>query len=202
VKFDIFSSEGEGNDSTGVYTDGTAPTITNSVDMTGTGFDLRSYDPSVCSLSYNGTKLTETLTDLITKASFSTQYTINIPQVVGGPTAFVGFTAGDGSDVSIEVIQNWTYLSGATAPAAPTGLAGSGGGGQISVNWNATPGAASYNVEFGTTNGGPYGTVISGILGTNTGITGLTGGQTYYIIVTAVDAFGQSLGSSQIAVSA
>ena len=58
------------------------------------------------------------------------------------------------------------------------------------------------NVGMGESIGGPYGTVISGILGTNTGITGLTAGQTYYIIVTAVDAFGQSLGSSQIAVSA
>jgi fibronectin type 3 domain-containing protein len=202
VKFDIFSSEGEGTDSTGVYTDGATPTITNSVDLSNTGFDLRSYDPSLCSLSYNGTVLTETLKDLISGATATEQYTINIPQVVGGSTAFVGFTAGDGSLISSEAVQNWTYASGTNAPATPTNLQGTGGGGNVNLTWNATPGAFTYNIKYGTTNGGPYPTVVSGILNTNTQVTGLTSGTTYYFIVTAVDAFGESVGSSQVIVTA
>jgi len=50
-------------------------------------------------------------------------YTINIPSIVGGSTAYIGFTGADGSLTSVQDILNWTYSStssGPTAPAAPT----------------------------------------------------------------------------------
>jgi hypothetical protein len=202
VKFDIFSTQGEGTDSTGLYTDGAAPTSVGSIDLSNSGFNLRSYDLSTCQLSYDGATLTETLTDLVTKATVTETYLVNIPQIVGGNTAYIGFTAGDGSEVSLTAIQNWTYASGANAPAAPTNVTGTGGHGQIAMNWTAAPGASSYSVAYGTATGGPYPTVVSGILSTNNTITGLIGGQTYYLIVTAFNIFGQSLGSAQIAVTA
>ena len=45
VKFDLFSNNGEGNDSTGLYTDGAAPTNAGSINLTSTGINLHSGDP-------------------------------------------------------------------------------------------------------------------------------------------------------------
>ena len=42
------------------------------------------------------TTLTLTLTDSVTKASFTTSTAINIPTTVGSGKAYVGFTAGTG----------------------------------------------------------------------------------------------------------
>ena len=47
-------------------------------------------------LTYDGATLTLTITDLVTQATWSHPFTINIPGTVGGNTAYVGFTAGTG----------------------------------------------------------------------------------------------------------
>jgi hypothetical protein len=62
VKFDLYSNSGEGPDSTGLYTDGAAPTMP-SINLTGTGIDLHSGDMMHAHLSYDGNALTLTLTD-------------------------------------------------------------------------------------------------------------------------------------------
>jgi hypothetical protein len=98
VKFDIYSNAGEGNDSTGVFTDGAAPT-NPAVNLTSSGIVLSSGDTISAQLVYNGATLTLTLTDTVTNRAFSQAFTINIPSKVGGNTAYVGFTAGyRGSD--------------------------------------------------------------------------------------------------------
>ncbi len=43
IKFDLFNNQGEGDDSTGLYTDGASPTMP-SVDLTSSGIDLHSGD--------------------------------------------------------------------------------------------------------------------------------------------------------------
>ena len=43
-----------------------------------------------------------------------------------------------------------------TPPAAPTGLTATAGNLQVALTWNASTGAASYNVERATATGGPY----------------------------------------------
>ncbi|HZZ81927.1 MAG TPA: PEP-CTERM sorting domain-containing protein [Gemmataceae bacterium] len=55
--------------------------------------NLLSGDPINVSLTYNGTILHETLTDAVTNAQSSFSYLINLPQLMGGSTAYVGFTA-------------------------------------------------------------------------------------------------------------
>ncbi len=84
----------------------------------------------------------------------------------------------------------------ATAPAAPTGLTASAGTGQVSLSWNTSSGAASYNVLRGTVSGGPYTQI-----GTSTTAgyldTAVTNGTTYYYVVTAVNGGGQSGDSNQ-----
>ena len=60
-------------------------------------------------LTYDGTTLTLTLTDIVTNATFTASEAIDIPSTVGANTALVGFTAGTGGTVSIQDVLSWTY---------------------------------------------------------------------------------------------
>jgi regulation of enolase protein 1 (concanavalin A-like superfamily) len=82
------------------------------------------------------------------------------------------------------------------APAAPTGLAATGGNTQVALTWNAASGATSYNVKRATTSGGPYSTVTN-LTGTSFTDTGLTNGTTYYYVVSALNVGGESANSTQ-----
>lgn len=85
----------------------------------------------------------------------------------------------------------------APPPAAPTGVGGSAGNTQITITWNSVVGATSYNLYWSATPGlGTGGTKVSGatspyVLG------GLSNGTTYYFVVTALNAGGESAASSQ-----
>jgi fibronectin type 3 domain-containing protein len=84
-----------------------------------------------------------------------------------------------------------------TAPATPTGLQATGGTAQVSLSWNASTGAASYNVKRSPTNGGPYNTAVASPTVTNYTDTTVTIGATYYYVVSAVNTAGQSANSAQ-----
>jgi hypothetical protein len=107
VKFDLFQNCQEGNNSTGLYTNGASPTMP--AVTFGGGINLHSGDIFQVHITYDGTKLTMTITDTVTNATFTTSWTINIPAVVGGNTALVGFTAGTGGQTAKQEIINWTY---------------------------------------------------------------------------------------------
>ncbi len=93
----------------------------------------------------------------------------------------------------------WTYsVAGATPPPAPTGLTARPGDGQVSLSWNASAGASGYNVKRATSSGGPYATVVSGLTSTTCTDTGLENGTTYYYLVTAVNAAGESAPSDYV----
>jgi hypothetical protein len=83
-----------------------------------------------------------------------------------------------------------------TAPATPLNLTATGGNQQVSLAWTTSTGATSYNVKRATITGGPYTTVASpaGISYTDTTV---TNGTTYYYVVTAVSASGESANSNQ-----
>jgi hypothetical protein len=108
VKFNFYNYNSEGDDSTGVYTDGQAP-VTPTVDMTSSGVSLRSGDTMYATLSYNGTTLALTLLDTVTNARFTMSKAINIPSTVGADTAYVGFTGGTGGLASTMKIISWSY---------------------------------------------------------------------------------------------
>jgi hypothetical protein len=108
VKFDLHSNEGEGSDSTGLYTDGAVPTEP-SIDLTSTGVNLHSGDIFNAQFSYDGTNLTVVITDTVTNASVTQKYPVNIPAIIGSPTAYVGFTAGTGGTSAIQEILNWNF---------------------------------------------------------------------------------------------
>jgi hypothetical protein len=109
VKFDIFNNDGEGSDSTGLFTNGTRPTIP-AVDMTGSGVHLSSGDVIKVHMTYDGTTLTWTITDATAGTSFTTSAAVNIPSFVGSNTAYVGFTGStEASATAIQDILTWTY---------------------------------------------------------------------------------------------
>lgn len=118
IKFDLYSNNGEGDDSTGLYTNGSSPT-TPFTDLTGK-VDLHSGDTFSVHMVYNGTTLTMTITDGVTAATFTTSWTVNIPSIVGGNTAFVGFTGGTGGLTASQKIETWNFVSGTTAPQPAT----------------------------------------------------------------------------------
>ena len=110
VKFDIFQNTGDpSNDSTGIFVDGAAPFGPTSIDLTGSGINLHSGDEMDATINYAGAALTLTITDMVTHASWTHPFVVNIPAIVGGNTAYVGFTGGTGGQSSTQQILNWTF---------------------------------------------------------------------------------------------
>ncbi len=82
-----------------------------------------------------------------------------------------------------------------TAPAAPAALTATAGNAQVSLSWTASTGATSYNVKRALSASGPFTTVAANVVGTTYTNTGLTNGTTYYYVVSAVNAAGESANS-------
>jgi hypothetical protein len=129
VKFKTVSNAaGETTNSTGLFTDGRSP----SVPEAGSGNVLVNLDPNVINFSgpdpirvdmtYDGTTLNVTITDTVTLQSAMQSYTVDIPALVGGNAAYVGFTGATGGvHFAFQVIQSWTFQQ--------TAAGGGGGGG-------------------------------------------------------------------------
>ncbi|MBJ6802785.1 fibronectin type III domain-containing protein [Geomonas propionica] len=85
------------------------------------------------------------------------------------------------------------------APAKPAGVAASAGDTQASLTWSAAGDATSYNVYYATTSGvtSANGTKVAGAM-SGQAITGLANGTTYYFVVTAVGAHGESVVSDEV----
>ncbi|HJT30669.1 MAG TPA: fibronectin type III domain-containing protein, partial [Pirellulales bacterium] len=93
----------------------------------------------------------------------------------------------------------WHVAAPSTVPTAPTGLAATGGSGQISLSWTAATGASTYDVYRGTTSGGEAATPIAtGVTGTSYVDKGLPAGTTYYYKITAVNSAGESAKSAEV----
>ncbi len=113
---------------TGIVTAGSTGTAAGNFTAAGS---LLFSDPTLVNLVYNGTTLTETLTDQTSGATFALPaVTENLATIVGGSTAFIGFTAGSGGDSAVQTVSNLTFTptgvpeptSAALAAAGVTGL--------------------------------------------------------------------------------
>jgi Chitobiase/beta-hexosaminidase C-terminal domain/Legume lectin domain len=108
IKFDIYNNNGEGTDSTGFYTNGSSPTIP-AINLAPSSIVLKSGHTFHAHVTYDGTALTLLLTDTSTSVTFTTTYNVDLSSVVGGATAYVGFTGGTGGSTMNANILDWTY---------------------------------------------------------------------------------------------
>ena len=119
IKFDLWNNDGEGDNSTGIFTNGRMPSVRQnglppsvpdrSVGLDGTGIDLHSQHLFKVNLVYDGTTLREVITDTDMGASFTASYMVDIASFVGGDTAYIGFTGGTGGATSTQDIVMWTF---------------------------------------------------------------------------------------------
>ena len=121
VKFDI-SGFGQRNyvtnaNATGLYING-GPSIWTSTglipenDLNPSGIDLQSGDIMDAHIVYDGSILTMTLLDTVTKAQFRYSWPIDIPAAIGGSdTAWVGFTAGEIPNFNQNLLT-WSFWEG------------------------------------------------------------------------------------------
>lgn len=136
VKFDLSGEdvedqEGIGNapsggfpNSTGLYTGGGpgAQGLFPCNDLQPFGINFYSGDVFQAKIVYDGTILALTITDTTTGASSRHQWPLNLSDVIGQSTAWVGFTSGgiDNTNSAIQIL-NWEYWSGYnTRLATPT----------------------------------------------------------------------------------
>jgi Malectin domain len=85
-----------------------------------------------------------------------------------------------------------------TVPPAPTGLTAVAGNNQVALSWTAAAGASTYNVKRSTTSGTNYTVIKSGLAATSFTDTTVTNGTTYFYVVSAQNAQGESPNSSQV----
>jgi len=91
-----------------------------------------------------------------------------------------------------------TIINDDVAPAAPTGVSAIGYNGYVTISWAPVATATSYNIYWGTTTGvtPATGTKVAGAISGNA-VMGLVNGTTYFFIVTAVNAAGESMASTE-----
>jgi Chitobiase/beta-hexosaminidase C-terminal domain/Legume lectin domain len=118
VVFDIYN----GN-LTGLYTKGAFPTGSG---VSITGVTLSSGNPIACTLTYNASAQTLTLsmTDTVTSKTFSHTWTsVNLPSIVGGSSAYIGFTGSTGGMTANQNVLSLTYTTNpGKTPMPPTNV--------------------------------------------------------------------------------
>jgi hypothetical protein len=130
VKFDLYNNEtsAEGN-FTGFYSGGAYPQAPNNpqYDMASSGINMQSGHLMRGTLTYNGTVLTEKVTDTVTGATYTKNYTANIPSLVAGNTAYVGFGGGTGAATATQNLESWTYTVESSGKAVSPTISPAGG---------------------------------------------------------------------------
>ena len=132
--------------------------------------------------------------DGITWTQTAAPVTLSLPT-----TCYVGFAATAHNNTLLTAAQFDHISLVGTVPPAPAGLSATAGNAQVGLNWSAASGATSYNVKRATVSGGAYTTIAFGITSTSYTDTdaGLTNGDTYYYVVSAVNTTGESAPSSE-----
>ena len=155
-----------------------------------------SWSASSNATSYSVKRSTSSGTEAQIAVPTSTSYTDTA--VTNGTKYFYVVAASDSGGESANSSQvSATPTAPETAPATPTGLQATAGNAQVSLSWNASAGAASYDVKRAITNGGPYSTAVASPTTTSYTDTSVTNGTIYYYVVSAVNSVGPSANSTQ-----
>ena len=91
-----------------------------------------------------------------------------------------------------------TPVAPTSIPAVPTGLSATSGNGLVNLSWSSSSGATGYHVKRATTSGGPY-TQVGAPASAAYADPSVTNGTSYYYVVSALDADGESGNSAQVA---
>jgi fibronectin type 3 domain-containing protein len=83
------------------------------------------------------------------------------------------------------------------SPAAPANLTATPGNAVVTLTWTASAGATGYNVKRATTSGGPY-TQLAAPTSSGYIDPSVINGVTYYYVVSALTAAGESANSTQV----
>ena len=151
-----------------------------------------------------------------TAASGAFGYDVKRASTDGGPyttiatgvnqTSFIDTFAADGATYYYVVAatnaagsSDNSAQASATMLMSPTGLTGTIGLVSANLSWTASPGADSYSVRRSSVIGGPY-IEVGTATGTSYSDTGVSIGKSYYYVVAAVNATGESRNSTQIKV--
>jgi hypothetical protein len=144
----------------------------------------------------------------------ATGYNIKRSTTVGGPYTVIASNLAGGNYIDTSVTNGTTYYyilnavttageSGNSNEVSATPIAGLSnliaiaGDSLIDLSWNAANGVSSYNVKRSLTVGGPY-TTIANNVPTNSYIdTEVVNGTTYFYVVTAITADGESANSNE-----
>jgi autotransporter-associated beta strand protein len=153
-----------------------------------------------------------------TPSATATSYLVQRSLTSGGPYTVVasGVTATNYPDSGLTGNTTYYYVIAAannsgtsansleasattlTPPPTPTSLTATGlYSGEIILNWAASPGATSYTVKRSMLPGGPYVALVPSVLSTSFTNTGLILNATYYYVVSASNANGESPDSAE-----
>ena len=105
-------------------------------------------------------------------------------------------------DVGLSLLQGSVVVPPRPVPSQPTTLLVKNGKSGPSLGWSAVPNATIYQIKRSLTSGGPYTNLlltspINAVIDT-----AVTNGVTYYYVVSAMNASGESVNSAQIAMTA
>jgi len=162
----------------------------------GNGQVSLAWSASAAATSYHVKRSTSSGAETQISAPTSTSYT-DTGLTNGVKYFYVVSAVNSGGESANSSEVSATPVAAVNPPATPTGLQATGGNAQVSLSWNASAGAASYNVKRSTTNGGPYSTSIASPTLTNYTDATVSNGTTYYYVVSAVNTAGQSANSAQ-----
>ena len=148
VKFDLYGTSAPGQDLTNYYLASTTiggvyPESASDLNMAPSGINIQSGDIFKVTLTYDGSNLTESITDTSTNANFTHTYTgINLPSIFAANTAFVGFGGGTGAATMGLAVNSWTYTEDTSGPS-PTATPTATSTGATATVTGSTPSATS-----------------------------------------------------------
>jgi hypothetical protein len=188
VKFDIYSGLAS---YTGSFQNGTAsPEVTISPNI-----DFHSFRVFEVVVTYDAVDLVVTITDTVSNNTDTRTYPMDIPAVIGGTTAHLGFTAATGGQTAIQDVLTFSFATVFPTPAPTNVVATDTLENQVVITWTGIPNAISYEVFYSTSATGPW-TSVAIVNAPTTTYTHNVAPGTYYYMVRATDANGVSADSN------
>ena len=162
----------------GNVVDGSSSSLSGTLNATGASVTISSAGITNGEFALSGITLPLTLA-----AGSSAPFTVTFtPQSSGAASGNLSFTSNATNSPTVQ-----TLAGTGTAPPQHS----------VSLTWNSSANAVGYNIYRGAVSGGPY-SMINTTLDASTAFTdnSVTAGQTYYYVVTAVDASSNESGYS------